>query len=140
MLDFKEDVAVLASESPVGRTGPLAVWAASPAIGFSQALRMALATCAVITVALTIAVGRDVAAPEWLFAWLFIEGSIAAVWRRSFHEVLHGIDTPERDLGLLAGVLARIESERFTSPRLTKLHEALMTSGVPPSRRIAKLR
>jgi len=140
MLDFKEDVAVLASESPVGRTGPLAAWAASPAVGFSTALRGALATCAVITVALTIAVGRDVAAPEWLFAWLFIEGGIAAVWRRSFHEVLHGIDTPERDLGLLAGVLARIESERFTSPRLTTLHEALMTAGVPPSRRIAQLR
>jgi hypothetical protein len=140
MLDFKEDVAVLASESPVGRTGPLAAWAASPAVGFSTALRAVLATCAVITVVLTIAVGRDVVAAEWLFAWLFIEAGIAAVWRRSFHEVLHGIDTPERDLGLLASVLARIESERFTSPRLTKLHETLLTAGVPPSRRIAQLR
>jgi hypothetical protein len=140
MLDFREDVAVLASESPVGRTGPLAAWAASPAVGFAPALRAALAAIAVITVALAALVYRDVIAPEWLFGWLFFEAGFAALWRHQFHRVLHGIDTPERDLGLLASVLARIESERFTSPRLARLHEALLTAGVPPSRRIAHLR
>ena len=35
-LDFREDVAVLAAESPVGRTGPLARWAASPPARFSD--------------------------------------------------------------------------------------------------------
>jgi hypothetical protein len=140
MLDFKEDVAVLASESPVGRTGLLAAWAGSPAVRFAPALRVALAVCALITVALVIAVFRDAVAPEWLFGWLFAEAGFAAIWRRSFHQVLHRIDTPERDLGLLADLLARIESERFSSPRLTKLHQALLTAGVPPSMRIARLR
>ena len=140
MLDFKEDVAVLASESPVGRTGLLAAWAASPAVGFAVALPVALVAIAVITVALGVLVQRDLIAPEWLFAWLLLEAAFAALWRHEFHRVLHGIDTPERDLGLLAGVLARIESERFTSPRLAALHEALLTAGVPPSRRIAQLR
>ena len=140
MLDFKEDVAVLASESPIGRTGLLAAWAGAPAVRFAPALRVALAACALITIALGAAVYRDVIAPEWLFGWLFLEAGFAAIWRRPFHRVLHGIDTPERDLGLLAGVLARIESERFTSPRLTKLHQALLTDGIPPSTRIAQLR
>jgi len=140
MLDFKEDVAVLASESPVGRTGLLAVWAASPGVGFAPALRAALAAIAVITVVLAVVVYRDLIAPEWLFAWLLLEAAFAALWRHEFHRALHGIDTPERDLALLSGVLARIESERFTSPRLVRLHEALLTAGVPPSRRIAQLR
>ena len=140
MLDFKEDVAVLASESPVGRTGLLAAWAESPAVRFAPALRVALAACALITILLAIVVYRDVIAPEWLFAWLFLEVGLSAIWRRQFHEVLHAIDTPERDLGLLAGLLARIESERFMSPCLTALHQTLLTDGVVPSKRIAQLR
>ena len=140
MLDFKEDVAVLASESPVGRTGELAAWARTSPVRFAPALRVALAACAATTVSLAIAVYQDLIIPEWFFAWLFVEAGIAAIWRKPFHQVTHAIDTPERDLGLLAELLARIESERFTSPRLTALHQALLTEGVPPSKRIAQLR
>ena len=140
MLDFKEDVAVLASESPVGRTGVLARWASSPPVAFPAALRAALAACAAITVVLALVVYRDLAAPEFLFAWLLLSTGVSALWRRGFHTVLHAIETPERDLGLLAGLLARIESERFTSPRLVALHQTLPTDGVPPSTRIAQLR
>ncbi len=140
LLDFREDVAVLASESPVGRTGLLARWAASPAVRFASALRMALTLCALITIALAAAAYRELIALEWLFGWMVLEVGFAAIWRRPLHHVLHGIETPEHDLGLLSGLLARIESERFTSPRLAALHQALMTEGVPPSRRIAQLR
>jgi hypothetical protein len=140
MLDFKEDVAILASESPVGRTGPLAAWAGSSAVRFAPGLRVALAVCAFITFVLGFVVYRDVIAPEWLFVWLVLEAGFAALWRRQFHQVLHGIDTPERDLGLLADLLARIESEPFTSPRLAALHQTLLTGGIVPSQRIAQLR
>jgi hypothetical protein len=140
MLDFKEDVAVLASESHVGRTGPLADWAGSPPVRFAPALQIALTAGALITIALVVAVYRDLVAPEWLFVWLFVELGAVSVWRRPFHHVLHAVETPERDLGLLAGLLARIESERFTSPRLAALHQTLLTHGVPPSKRIAQLR
>ena len=64
----------------------------------------------------------------------------ASIWRRPFHHVLHAIETPERDLGLLAGLLARLESQRFTSARLDALHQTLLTDGVLPSKRIAHLR
>jgi MutS domain V len=140
LLDFKEDVAVLASESPVGRTGPLAAWSQSQPIGFPEALRVALAAGAIITIALTVAVYQDRLPPEPLFIWIVVSTGATAVWRKPFHHVLHAIETPERDLGLLAGLLARIESERFTSPRLAALHQALLTHGVPPSVRIARLR
>jgi hypothetical protein len=140
MLDFREDVAVLASESPVGRTGLLAAWAASPAVRFASALRVALAVCALVTIALAVAVYRDLVALEWLFGWVVLEVGFAAIWRRAFHKVLHGIEMPEHDLGLLAGLLARIETEQFKSPRLAALQHALLTDDVPPSRRIAQLR
>jgi hypothetical protein len=140
MLDFKEDVAVLASESPVGRTGALAAWAKSSAERFPDALRIALAASALTTIVLAIVVYKDLIAPEWLFTWLFVELGAAAIWRKAFHRVLHAIETPEHDLGLLADLLARLESQRFTSPRLAALHQVLLTEGVPPSRRIAQLR
>jgi hypothetical protein len=140
MLDFREDVAVLASESPVGRTGLLAVWAAAPPITFPNAVRVLLAALALITIALAVALFYDLVLPDLFVIWLLLELGIASIWRRSFHQVLHAVDTPERDLGLIAELLARIESQRFTSPRLAALHETLLTRGTPPSKRIAQLR
>jgi hypothetical protein len=140
MLDFREDVAVLASESPVGRTGPLAAWAGSSAVGFPAWLRVVLAALALVTIALTVAIGFETVERVWLTIWVILSIGVAAIWRRQVHHVLHAIDTPEHDLALLAGLLARVESQAFTSPRLTALHQRLLTRGVPPSTRIAHLR
>jgi DNA mismatch repair ATPase MutS len=109
-------------------------------VRFNDALRIALAASAMTTVVLATVVYKDIIAPEWLFIWLFVELGAASIWRKPFHQVLHAIDTPERDLGLLSDLLARLESQRFTSPRLAALHQILLTDGVPPSRRIAQLR
>jgi hypothetical protein len=98
-----------------------------------------LAVFALITVAIAVAVYYEQVGSEWLIAWVFVEAGIASIWRRSFHRALHAIDTPEHDLGLLAGLLARFESQRFDSPRMTTLQQALLTDGVAPSKRIAQL-
>jgi DNA mismatch repair ATPase MutS len=95
---------------------------------------------ALATVALSVAVFYERIGSEWLLAWVVVEVAIASIWRRQTHHVLHAIDTPEHDLALLAGLLARIESEPFKSPRLTTLQASLMTAGVAPSKRIAQLR
>jgi MutS-like protein len=140
MLDFREDVAVLASESPVGRTGLLAAWAVSPPAAFSPALRVMLAALAAMTIGLSVAAYYEVVQTELLSIWVILTIGVASIWRRPVHHVLHAIDMPEHDLALLAGLLARVESERFTSPRLAALQQRLLTDGVPPSRRIAQLR
>jgi hypothetical protein len=140
MLDFREDVAVLASESPVGRTGLLARWAAAPPMAFPTPVRVLLAAMALVTIGVTIAVVYNLLLADLLVLWLLLEIGVASIWRRSFHHVLHAVDTPERDLGLVAELLARIESQRFTAPRLAALHDALLTKGVSPSKRIAQLR
>jgi len=140
MLDFREDVAVLASESPVGRTGLLAKWAAAPPITFHAAVRPVLGALALVTIGIAVAVYFGVVLGDVLVLWLLVQFAVASIWRRPVHRVLHAVDTPERDLGLVAELLARIESQRFTSPRLDALHQALLTEGVPPSKRIAQLR
>jgi DNA mismatch repair ATPase MutS len=43
------------------------------------------------------------------------------------------------DVGLLAGVIGRLEAERFEGPRLARLRAELDVDGVPPSRRLAQL-
>jgi hypothetical protein len=137
MLDFKEDVAVLASESPVGRTGPLSAWAGSPAVLISQPLvRPALAACALVTIGLIVLVYRDLAAPEWLFAWLFAETGFA---RSGVGRSIRccGVDTPERDLGC-SPACWRV-SPSPTSPRLA-LHRATLDRRRAAVERIAQLR
>jgi hypothetical protein len=140
MLDFREDVAVLASESPIGRTGLLAAWSQEPPTRLPAALPFLFGVLAAITVALCVAVYQDVLVPDLLVLWIAASVGLAAIWRRPLRHVLHAIDTPDRDLGLVAELLARLEAQQFTSPRLIALHDALMTAGVPPSRRIARLR
>jgi hypothetical protein len=139
-LDFREDVAVLASESPVGRTGALATWAASPQANFPDALRIGFAAAAAVTVVLTWLAYREAIWSGWFVLWVLIETGVAAIWRHEIHHVLHAIETPERDLGLLSALLARIEREPFSSPRLNGLRDTLLAGGVAPSRRIARLR
>jgi hypothetical protein len=140
MLDFREDVAVLAAESHVGRTGPLAAWAATPPDAFPAVLAPVFASCAVLTAVLATLSYAGFVASGWVVAWVFVETGVAAIWNRRLHHVLHAIETPDHDLLLLADLLARLEREPFSTPRLTALCQALMTDGVLPSRRIASLR
>jgi hypothetical protein len=139
-LDFREDVAVLASESPVGRTGALATWAASEPVHFPNALRFGLAAAAAVTVALAWVTYLEALWSGWFVLWVILETAGSGIWRHSFHLVLHAIETPERDLALLSALLERIEREKFESTRLANLRAALLAGGVPPSRRIARLR
>jgi hypothetical protein len=140
MLDFREDAAVLAAESEVGRTGPLAAWTAAPSQRFPPVLAPMLAAFAAMTAALAVAVYVGAVGSGWLVAWVCVEAATASIWRRPVHEILHAIEAPEHDLALLAALLARIEREPFTSPGLAALRQTLVTDGVPPSRRVAQLR
>ena len=139
-VDVREDLAVLAAETAISRTGALVAWALAPSIGFARAVALTLVACGAVAVALSVLAFAEQIAVRWLIFWLFAEAGIAIAWKRRFEQVLAGIEAPDRDLGLLAELLARIEVERFSSPRLAALQAALLTHGVPPSKRIAQLR
>lgn len=139
-IDFREDLAVLAAESEVSRTGSLASWAAAAPAGLTRIAQAALATSGVTMAAVTWLVLNERLAARWWIIWLLAESLIALVWRRQVHLVLSRIATPDRDLALVGGLLSRIESERVSAPRLTELKAVFVTDGVSPSRRIAQLR
>ena len=139
-IDFREDLAVLAAESEVSRTGSLASWATAAPAGLTRAAQTALAGSGAMTAAVTWLVLNERLAARWLIIWLLAEFVIALVWRRQVHLVLSRIATPDRDLALLGGLLSRIETERVSAPRLVELQAVFVTDGVSPSRRIAKLR
>jgi len=139
-IDFREDLAVLAAESEVSRTGGLASWAIAGPAGLARAAQVVLAGSAVVMAAVASLVLSERIPARWLIIWLFVESAIALVWRRQVHLVLARIATPDRDLALLSGLLSRIEAERVSSPRLAQLQALFMTGGVPPSKRIAQLR
>jgi hypothetical protein len=140
MLDFREDLSVLAAEAHVSRTGRLATWAARPAAGLRATAAGVLGACGGASLLLTILAFADRIPTEALVGWLVIQSGIALVWRRRVLQTLGGIETPARDLALLTRLLERVERERFTAPRLTALQSSLTTGGLPPSRRIARLR
>ena len=65
----------------------------------------------------------------------------AVLWRFKgrTHTIIHELANAAPDLSLIAGVLGRLETERFNSPLLAMLRTQLEVDGQPPSMRIARL-
>ena len=139
MVDFREELSVLAAEAPFGRTGVLMRWAAGAPAGFAPAVPVLFAACAAVTAAGVSAALSGSIAVDLLAAWLLVPAATALVFRRRVRQVLARVEAPERDLVLLSALLARIEGEPFTSPRLVALRGALATADVMPSHRIRAL-
>jgi hypothetical protein len=138
-IDFREDIAVLAAEARVSRTGALMKWAALPPVGLSRRHAWLFATLAAITALVVVAGFTDYLDAPQMVLWIAIQAAIAAQFRRRVHEVLRRVDAATYDLGLLRELLARIERERFSTPRLAELEARIRTDGEPPSRLIAQL-
>jgi hypothetical protein len=138
-LDFREEVAVLAAEGEVSRTGALAHWSGLAPLAVPKHVPVLFGACTGGTLALA-AVAVNGAIPwSFFFGWLFIEAAVVHRWRRLLHTVAERIGKPADDLALLADLMLRIENQRLTAPRLAALQAALTTDGVPASRAIARL-
>ena len=66
-------------------------------------------------------------------------GLTAWALHRRVASVIHTVETPARDLGVLAGLLRVLESETFTSPALQRLAAAIGGRAHPASREIDRL-
>ncbi|HEY7169393.1 MAG TPA: hypothetical protein VH417_01030 [Vicinamibacterales bacterium] len=138
-LDFREEIAVLAAEARVSKTGALMKWAALPPVGFSRPHAWLFAILAAITALSVAAVFADYLEATPVVLWLVVQSAVASLFRRRVEEVLRRVDAATYDLGLLRELLARIERERFSTPRLVELEARICTAGEPPSRLIARL-
>jgi CBS domain-containing protein len=137
-IDFREDLAVLAAETDVGRTGALAAWAAAAPAGLTPLHAIVHGLCAAVCVLVAVLVWWEKIPASLLVLWILIQTGISAIWGKQVHLVVSRVDTAAHDLALLAGLLARIEREPAVAPCLRALRDALITEGVPPSRRIAR--
>lgn len=140
-LDLRENLA-LRGEAVRASVHPetLLAWARLPPQQ-SRLLGWRLATCglAVANVATLIGWLSFAMSPLLFVAALVASGLVSVRLRGTIQQVLTGVAQAERDLPLLAEVLACFENRRFFSPKLRNLRAALETQGHPPSRQIAHL-
>lgn len=151
---LREELAIFGAEvAGEIESADLETWAAEPPLAGSRGERFIafiLAALLVITAPFAIAVLLQrlalippVVSP--LLSLPFLGVSIAAAFfTRALHprvqRIIGAVERREPALALLASLMARLERERFTSPRLIALHEALTTEGEPASRAIERLR
>ncbi|HKT81893.1 MAG TPA: hypothetical protein VJP86_16810, partial [Vicinamibacterales bacterium] len=155
-LDLREEMAVSGSRSTErGSADALVAWGARPSQHVTSSSRAgagllsALGLGAVVAgvTALFANFGIIVIAQstaDSLEAYFFVVAAacfaIHGVARRWTEPILADVFRAERDLGLLADVLASLERSTFTSPYLMTLRQTLVTTGLPASARIARLK
>jgi len=74
------------------------------------------------------------------FAVLGINAVLARRLKQPLLQTLYGTEHAFEDLDLLSAVLARLEGESFSTLRLQRLSQQLVSERLPPSRAISKLR
>lgn len=159
-LDLRESLALLASDvaPPSGRRKPaevsgptpaaqaadvdldaLARWGEAPTVLASSSLRWS-ASIIVVTglAALTGWLTGDISLTFYLLI-LLIQGAFAFALKSRVDQIIAPVERRAHDLALFAGILARIESESFQSPRLRQLQADLEVHGARPSQQIRKL-
>lgn len=135
-LDLLEDLAVLGeSERIEAHAAKLSHWAAQHS-GMPDGRWWAL-TLALLNIGSLVCGFLVLWAPFVLM--LLINGSIMFRLRHRLETVFAGLDESHKDLDSLSEILRRLETEKFTSPRLQQLQTRLMTQGLPPSECIQKL-
>lgn len=140
-LDFREDLALLGEDirAEVNAVS-LANWGSAPAIEFSPVLRIFAPALAAAGIATLIAFFVH-ALPIFPFAAvLACNFLILYAIRKRIGQVTEAVETPGQDLLLLSLILERLEREKFETPLLKRLRSDLDVSGLPASKRIARLK
>jgi hypothetical protein len=139
-LDLREKIALLGEEVAAGiHPEAMRSWGDAPAVLVPGWERVACLGTAALTCATLLSWWLLDTGPAPVVAALVIQTALALRLRGRVRRVVQGVEQPEYDLEILAGILSALESERFESQRLVELRAALDTEGVPPSRRIKTL-
>jgi hypothetical protein len=139
-LDLREDLAVLAEEArSLVSAEVLAAWGGGEPLLASKFLRFGTAMLAGLwLVSLAAWLVWGVGYPAFVISAINV--SLNLGYRQRVGKAVSAVEGAALDLGLLAGVLARLEAEQFAAPRLAELRAALESQGWPPSRWIARLK
>jgi DNA mismatch repair ATPase MutS len=139
-LDLREDIAILGEDFNVGiHPDALMQWAEAPnklARRWLRWLSLLFAIAAIVTAVVWAELGTKTP----FFVILILETIITASLHKRTTAVLHATDHAFEDLQLLSSLLARLEREEFTSPRLQTLKTELSSHHLAGSQAIARLR
>jgi hypothetical protein len=139
-LDLRVELHLLGADVGAGlHPEELTAWGAAPPALHGRALRVVAALLVALTAGAALATLAGWIGPAPLAVGLLAQALFAIPLRKRVGAVVRAVELPGRDLGLLVDLLARIERESFSAPRLAAVRAALATRGVPPSRRIAQL-
>jgi hypothetical protein len=139
-LDLREAVAVLGEEVPADvNLEALAGWGAAPSVLVSAGARRTAVVLAVLGMGALLGWGLFRLPFAVLLIVVLAEGGFALWFSGRVRQVLKPVERRANDLALFAGILARLEQERFGCARLVRLRAALDATGMPPSRRIGQL-
>jgi hypothetical protein len=152
-LDLREDLAVLGEDARVGvHPEALAAWGERAPLLVSSWFRGVAAVLSVFGAVAIVAgvlylsaeIGvlelpqRTMLAMRAYFLFVLIAlGLVLWRFKKRTDRIIEEVEESAHDLGLLAGVLRRLETERFSSAHLAALRAELDIEGQPPSRRIA---
>jgi hypothetical protein len=114
-----------------GAAAPVRFWAGAQWVALLLALVAAVAVAGWATDRVTLRPFLYVAVVEMVF-WWSMRGQVEAV--------TSGVNTPARELGVVAVLLERLEQEQFASPALRALSERLRVNGRVASQQIHGLR
>lgn len=139
-VDFREEIAILGPEiDSAVDTDALVAWAEAPVTLTARWPRLLLALLSATSVGLFVVWFWRGEPPPALVPVLAAQGLVALWFRRTVHEVAHGVGRREHDLAILSELVARLEREPFTSPGLGRLSTALRSTGHLPSTEIRQL-
>jgi hypothetical protein len=138
-LDFREDLAVLGEDvRSTVKPEALAEWGENTPLLESKSIRIVLAFLASLWVFGLVAWAvRDVRYIV-LFASL-INIAVTYEFHQRMRNSILSIEAAAHDLRLLSRVLARLEAESFSTPKLVSLQASFRREGLPASRCIARL-
>ncbi|HJS99353.1 MAG TPA: hypothetical protein VJ756_09685 [Terriglobales bacterium] len=137
-LALREDVGVLGEDVGI-HPEALLQWAEGPVQlqwGWVRVVAPILAAAAIATAVIWGVWGNMLP----FFAVIGINVVVARRFKQPLEQTLFGTEHAFEDLDLLSAVLARLEQETFSAPRLQSLGQKLISQQLPPSRAIGKLR
>ena len=126
LLDLREDLAVLGATVRAGLDPEAAAaWGEAPEVRFPTGSRYVAPVLGAALVILFVLYMADVLTRTPFLAALFVEMGYAFFLNSSTSRVTERVDSPSRDLALLADLLERLERETFRAPLLQQLHARL---------------
>lgn len=137
---FREDLAVFGPDVPgAATTTAVAAWAATtpqPPPVWAPVVLVVLSTITLAALGVWLRTGTP---PDWLGGAIAVQTMVGWRWRRRVLDAIREVEARLRDLRVAAALIARVERETFTHPRLVEVQARLAASGAAASVEIRRL-